>query len=236
MRRKEGIGTMSHSIKSTLIALAASAAITVAATGQPAGASGAGPTGYTYATAEGQPVAVNGPTDVAFGADGLFLFKYGVTSEIDCTIAAFGGDPDPYVPKSCFTLADVAPAGSKYSVPEGQALTFKGVADIAYGANGAFDFKYGVTNGVDCTNAAFGGDPDPDVHKSCYKLPDVGPAGFTYAVTEGAHLTLHHSSTVAFGARGQFKIKRGVTGGIDCTVAAFGRDPIPNVHKSCYTK
>jgi len=45
---------------------------------------------------------------------------------------------------------------------------------VAYGANGQFNYKYGVTGGVDCNNATFG-DPISGVGKACY-IKAVAPA------------------------------------------------------------
>jgi hypothetical protein len=60
--------------------------------------------------------------------------------------------------------------------------------------------------------------------------------GFTYATAEGQHVTLATASDVAFGGNGRFAFKFGVTVGIDCTVAAFGFDPLPSGTKNCYTR
>jgi hypothetical protein len=66
--------------------------------------------------------------------------------------------------------------------------------------------------------------------------PPTGPAGYSYAVSEGQHVTISGTADVAFGANGQFFYKQSVSGGIDCTNAAFGGDPIPGVTKACFTK
>lgn len=50
---------------------------------------------------------------------------------------------------------------------EGQTCSFTGDHVVRYGANGTF--YYGLfTDGVLCNNASFGGDPVPNVAKSCY--------------------------------------------------------------------
>lgn len=50
---------------------------------------------------------------------------------------------------------------------EGQRCQFSGTRDVAYGANGQFNYKYEITNGIDCSNSVFG-DPAYGVRKACY--------------------------------------------------------------------
>lgn len=58
-------------------------------------------------------------------------------------------------------------AGYVFCANETQRCNFSGTRDVAYGANGRFNFKYGVSNGIDCNNTVFG-DPAPGVVKACY--------------------------------------------------------------------
>jgi hypothetical protein len=136
------------------------------------------------------------------------------------------------VQKSCYVLSDVGPAGYSYAGTEGAHITITGIADVAYGDRGKFNRKTGVTGGIDCTNAVFG-NPDVGVQKSCYILSDVGPVGYSYAGPENAHITITGIADVAYGDRGKFNRKTGVTVGIDCTNAVFG-NPDNGVQKSCY--
>ena len=107
------------------------------------------------------------------------------------------------------------------------------MADVAYGANGKFNRKTAMSGRVNCENSTFG---DP-VQGRCTSLatssPLVGPAGYTYAVPEGAHISFSGLADVAYGDRGKFNRKTGVNGGIDCTNAVFG-NPDPGVQKACY--
>ena len=57
--------------------------------------------------------------------------------------------------------------GYTWCANEGQRCNFSGTKDVAYGANGQFYYKYGVVNGIDCSNATFG-DPIYGVAKACY--------------------------------------------------------------------
>jgi hypothetical protein len=191
----------------------------------------AGPTGYAYAATENQRFTIKGIADVVYGANGKFNRKNGVTGTISCSNSVFG-NPDKGVTKACFTLADVGPAAYTYEATEGGHVNIHGLADVAYGSQGKFNRKTGVTGSISCSNSVFG-DPDVGVHKSCYVLPDIGPAGYTYAGTEGVHLTFSGLTDVAYGDRGKFNRKTGVSGGIDCTNTVFG-NPDPGVQKQCY--
>jgi hypothetical protein len=57
------------------------------------------------------------------------------------------------------------PTGYSYVVGEGGSYTFSGPVDVAYGANGSFNYLYGVTGTIVFNNATFG-DPIPGVAKS----------------------------------------------------------------------
>lgn len=59
------------------------------------------------------------------------------------------------------------PAGYIYCANEGQSYTFSQKVDVAYGANGQFAFKTGVTGSITFNNATFG-DPVPGVAKKGY--------------------------------------------------------------------
>jgi len=218
----------------TCVAAIVSVGVLQGAAMTPAGANSkpSGPRGYTYAATEGQHFNISGVADVAYGDHGKFNRKTGLTGGIDCTNAVFG-NPDRGVTKACFVLADIGPAGYTYAGTEGSHIKVDGLADVAYGSRGKFNRKTAVSGGVDCNNSNFG-DPDKGVHKSCYILADVGPAGYTYAGPEGAHINITGVADVAYGDRGKFFRKTGVTVGIDCTNAVFG-NPDPGVQKSCYT-
>ncbi|MGB5943072.1 MAG: DUF4955 domain-containing protein, partial [Leeuwenhoekiella sp.] len=60
------------------------------------------PAGYTLDVNEGQTVNVSGTMNIAFGANGQFIYLYNQTSNVGCDRATFGGDPTPGVPKKCF--------------------------------------------------------------------------------------------------------------------------------------
>jgi CSLREA domain-containing protein len=64
-----------------------------------------------------------------------------------------------------------APIGYTKCADEGQWCSFIGTKDVAYGANGRFFYRRGVTDGIDCSNEVFG-DPLYGVVKACY-IKDV---------------------------------------------------------------
>lgn len=59
------------------------------------------------------------------------------------------------------------PAGYTFCANENQRCTFSGTMDVAYGAQGKFNYKYGIVGGIDCNNNTFG-DPISGVVKACY--------------------------------------------------------------------
>ena len=71
------------------------------------------------------------------------------------------------------TSTNIGPSGYTFCVNENQNLNiinrcdFSGIKDVAYGANGKFNYQYGVTNGIDCSYRIFR-DPNYGVAKACY--------------------------------------------------------------------
>ncbi|MDX2189392.1 MAG: Ig-like domain-containing protein, partial [Bacteroidota bacterium] len=59
------------------------------------------------------------------------------------------------------------PAGYTLCSAEGQSCVLTGTMDVAYGANGAFNYLTNRTGTINCNNATFG-DPIVGVGKSCY--------------------------------------------------------------------
>lgn len=59
------------------------------------------------------------------------------------------------------------PSGFTFCANESGYCSFSGTADVAYGANGSFNYKYAVSNGINCDNATFG-DPIYGTSKACY--------------------------------------------------------------------
>jgi hypothetical protein len=92
-------------------------------------------------------------------------------------------------------LTTAGPSGYTFCAYESGSCGFTGTADVAYGANGSFSYKYNQTGNVSCNNATFG-DPLPNTAKACFykglSLPSitglnpatvlVGSAGFNLSI------------------------------------------------------
>lgn len=65
------------------------------------------------------------------------------------------------------TSDPVGPTGYTYAANEGQTVAVSGELDIAYGANGSFNYLYNQTSNVTCNNATFG-DPISGTVKACF--------------------------------------------------------------------
>lgn len=59
--------------------------------------------GYTYVCDEGATVEITDTMTVAYGANGVFHYRYGVTENCGCTSDVFGGDPIYGYVKACYT-------------------------------------------------------------------------------------------------------------------------------------
>ncbi|MDW8100359.1 MAG: PA14 domain-containing protein, partial [Anaerolineae bacterium] len=93
------------------------------------------------------------------------------------------GDPVFGVRKACYIRRVSSgqpdytpPSGYRFCAWENERCSFSGTADVAYGANGQFAYRQGVSGGIDCNNSVFG-DPVVGVRKACYtRLTSGGPA------------------------------------------------------------
>lgn len=175
---------------------------------------------YTRCAIEHDTCTVSGTRNVAYGANGKFVYRT-VTGSFVCDNSTFG-DPLPGTPKACYA----GKIGYAYCNAEHQTCTFAGTQSIAYGAGTKFAHKL-ATNSIMCDNGTFG-DPNPTVVKACYS----GPAGYAYCSAQNGQCAVSGTKTVAYGANGQF-FYRTVSGPIACTDAAFG-DPLVGVGKACF--
>lgn len=71
-------------------------------------------------------------------------------------------------------LAEDPLEGYSYAAAENGVVEVSGTMNIAYGANGQYNFLYDQTQDVSCNNATFG-DPIPGVRKSCYVQEVIDP-------------------------------------------------------------
>ncbi len=133
--------------------------------------------------------------------------------------------------------APVGPAGYTWCAAEGGSCSFTDNVDVAYGANGKFNYRYNVTGSVSINNATFG-DPIPGVPKAGFykKISSTtGPAGYTRCAAEGGSCWFANIVDVAYGANAKFNYQYGVSGTINFNNATFG-DPNPGVAKAGYYK
>jgi len=127
-----------------------------------------GPAGYTWCAGENGSYTFGQSVDVAYGANGSFNYKTGVSGTITFNNATFG-DPIVGVAKAGYykTSTKVGPAGYTWCADENGSYTFNQTVDVAYGANGAFVYKSGVSGAIAFNNATFG-DPISGVVKAGY--------------------------------------------------------------------
>ena len=64
-----------------------------------------GPAGYIYSCTENATIIVSGTMDIAYGANGSYLYKYNQTADCGCNSNTFGGDPISGVLKACYSKA-----------------------------------------------------------------------------------------------------------------------------------
>ena len=128
-----------------------------------------GPVGYTWCADEGGTCSFTVASDVAYGANGVFVIKTGVTGTITADNTTFV-DPIPNVAKAAYYRVSgtrTGPAGYTWCADERGSCSFTRAVDVAYGTNGSFNYKYGVTGTVVFDNPGFG-DPTPNVAKAGY--------------------------------------------------------------------
>jgi hypothetical protein len=206
-----------------------------------------GPSGYVYCATEGDRCSFPDTRDVAYGANGRYNYRYGVTGGIDCTNAVFG-DPYAYKTKACYTKAQtpqtqttyVAPsAGYTFCAYENQYCDVSGTKTVAYGNSGSYYYQFARTAGITCNNSNFG-DPLVGTPKACWTTDSYPvkspPSGYTWCADEGQTCSYSGTRDAAYGASGNFAYRYSASGGFTCGIAYFGQDPFPGVYKSCYTK
>jgi hypothetical protein len=134
---------------------------------------GVGPPGSTFCANENEDCSFSGTKDVAYGANGKWVWHYGVAGGIHCSNGVFG-DPIPGTYKACYWID---PSGAPqadtnpwvFCASEGSWCGFSGTMNVEYGANpDHFTTKYYLTGGIQCSNGAFGMDLYYGVGKACY--------------------------------------------------------------------
>jgi len=135
------------------------------------------PTGYTWCANENDSYTFNQTVDTAYGANGSYNYRTGVSGTITFNNATFG-DPAYGVAKAGYykVVATTGPAGYTWCAGENGSYTFNQSVDVAYGANGAFAYKGGVSGNITFNNATFG-DPIPGIVKAGYYKNSGGGGG-----------------------------------------------------------
>ena len=110
---------------------------------------------------------------------------------------------------------------------EGEVCRFSGTASVTYGAGKSWK-TLRFTNGANCSNTAFGGDPAPNQRKTCYTSMPWRPCA-----SEGGMCQFSGAASVTYGAGSQWRT-RNFQNGAPCNNSAFGGDPAPNQKKMCY--
>jgi serine protease len=81
---------------------------------------------------------------------------------------------------------------------------------------------------VACDSATFGRDPIENTPKFCQFSDEL----YASCAAEGGTCTFDGTKEVRFGANGQW-VSKMATGSAPCSADTFGRDPLPNVAKTC---
>ncbi len=107
------------------------------------------------------------------------------------------------------------PNGYSYCSDERETCTYSATVNIAYGANGSYNYLYNQSSGsCDCSNASFG-DPLPGVTKACYVQPvsggncdlpwsdnDISVSGGSLTYSETVDISCASSATISMDIEG----------------------------------
>jgi hypothetical protein len=119
------------------------------------------PEEWSFCAMENGSCAVSGTKRVRYGRDGKYSYKI-VSANTGCDSATFGGDPLENVAKLCHVSDQLYTRCAN----EGGVCSFSGTKEVRYGANGEWR-TLTKAGSVECSNAAFGDDPLPNVAKTC---------------------------------------------------------------------
>jgi hypothetical protein len=117
------------------------------------------PVGYDFGGAEGSALTLGTNTPIAYGANGVFVYKV-LSGSVACSNTTFG-DPAPGVGKTCYVFRPT------FAANEGQSYSSPGAFRTYYGSglNSAFMSSAQVSGS--CNNSVFG-DPDVGHFKHCW--------------------------------------------------------------------
>ncbi len=88
--------------------------------------------------------------------------------------------------KSVRQVSGTGPAGYQWCAGETRTVNFPEAVNVAFGANGTYNYKYNVTGNITFNTATFG-DPLPGVHKYGYFQKTSGSASPVYVVDLGVN-------------------------------------------------
>ena len=161
-------------------------------------------------------------------SDGNYVYLTGTAAGSYTVVGNGIHEPQTF---STSVLPSQLPPGYLVCATEGGTCTPTGSQVLAYGAG---NYQYQVISGpTTCSNATFGDDPAPNLVKSCYLAPLGGPSGFTQCAADGGTCQVNGTEEVAYGLSGAYRFMP-VSGGVACTAAAFGADPLRGTAKNCY--
>jgi hypothetical protein len=91
------------------------------------------------------------------------------------------------------------PEGFTYSCDENQLVTVNATMDIAYGADGKFNYLYNVSSNLTCSDENFG-DPNPGADKKCYIRVKIPYTNFISAPADSVLTTGYSDFSVSVNA------------------------------------
>ncbi|MGC1375650.1 MAG: hypothetical protein WA821_05480 [Anaerolineales bacterium] len=194
-------------------------------------------TSYTSCGYENTPCAFSGTKLARYGTGSSAIYKL-ATNGITCSYTAFGLSTPPGGYNQCFyAKSPAAPVdGWQFCNGEGGAcskpMNSSPNLTVAYGANTSFVYKT-FSAGFTCSLATFGSDPLVGTNKGCYIISESDTNGWTRCASESGTCYFLSTQLVAYGANGSYTYTT-AAGSINCSVSAFGSDPIVGTAKSCY--
>ena len=197
------------------------------------------PPGFVYCATEGQDCqfAASPPTwetEVAYGANGTFVYWPYANSPMHCTNDAFHGDPLQGVLKACFTI--VGPPGFSYCSAWGGSCRVDNTSVVALGSGTNFTYHDHISGKFTCDVATLGGPaPNTGGPAACFVLPDQ--PGYNFCAIEGGTCKLSSTDGIEYGTGGTFSEPLYLGGNIPCTDATFGGSPVAGVStNACFSE
>ena len=131
----------------------------------------------------------------------------------------------------------VGPLGFTLGTGQDGGIQMVSQGDVAFGANGKFNYIPAWTGGINCNVSTFG-DPCVGVYKCGfyrYNSSIIPPAGYTYCAADTGSFNLLNASDVAYGSHGNFRYLHNKTGSVSFNTSTFG-DPNIGVLKGGFYK